>query len=213
LTTLKAELIQKLSVYSEAHPVVTALKKRIATIEKNLTLTAAKQSSNPADDIDALKRQREVLQTRLAEANSKLATARLSERLDEDQKSERLQVIETPSVPQRPLKSSRIKLIAMAFAGAIAAGIGAVVAAEFLDGSIRGPHQLLRVVARPLIVTIPYIKTRAEISRARWRVAFSIASTLVVVSVLIGMATAIVLNLPINLSLLDNLRTGFLTTT
>ena len=88
LTALKAELIQKLSVYSDAHPVVTALKKRIAAMEKTLTHTAetpVKAQSTQADDIEALKRQREALEKRLADANSKLATARLSEKLDREQ--------------------------------------------------------------------------------------------------------------------------------
>jgi len=37
LAALKAELIQKMSIYSEAHPAVTALKKRVAAMEKSLT--------------------------------------------------------------------------------------------------------------------------------------------------------------------------------
>src|SRR6185369_4537096 len=137
LTALKAELIQKLSVYSDAHPVVTALKKRIAAMEKTLTHTAetpVKAQSTQADDIEALKRQREALEKRLADANSKLATARLSEKLDRDQQSERLQVIELPSLPQKPLKSNRLKMVGIAFAAAIMLGIGAVVAAELLNG-------------------------------------------------------------------------------
>ena len=96
LAALKAELIQKMSVYSDAHPAVTALKKRIAAMEKTLSAQIPSKSSDPtqADDIEALKRQREALEKRLADANSKLATARLSEKLDRDQQSERLQVIE-----------------------------------------------------------------------------------------------------------------------
>ena len=40
LAALKAELIQKTSVYSNAHPAVTALKKRIAEMEKTITQQA-----------------------------------------------------------------------------------------------------------------------------------------------------------------------------
>src|SRR5260221_7835362 len=89
LSTLKAELIQKTSVYSDAHPAVSALKKRIAAMEKTLTqpAQAPAQAQTQADDIDALKRQREALEKRLGEANNKLATARLSEKLDRDQQS------------------------------------------------------------------------------------------------------------------------------
>jgi len=214
LAALRAELIQKTSVYSDAHPVVTALKKRIATMEKSLTQstqTPAKAQSTQADDIEALKRQREALEKRLAEANGKLATARLGERLDRDQQSERLQVIESPSLPQKPLKSNRLKLVGIAFAAAAMMGIGTVIAIELLDGTIRSRHQLTGVVARHLIVTVPYMTTRADITRARLKIIFGGVSVVLLVAVLGGLATAAVLHLPIDLSLIDKAVVGFRT--
>ena len=127
LAALKSELIQKTSVYSEAHPAVTALRKRIAAMEKSLAQVPPEPPA-PGDDIDALRRQREALEKRLAEANIKLATARLSEKLDRDQQSERLQVIEAPSLPQKPLKSNKLKMVGVVLAVAAALGIGAVMA-------------------------------------------------------------------------------------
>ena len=214
LAALRAELIQKTSVYSDAHPVVTALKKRIATMEKTLTQSTqspAKAQSTQADDIEALKRQREALETRLAEANGKLATARLSERLDRDQQSERLQVIESPPLPQKPIKSNRLKLVGIAFAAAAMMGIGTVIAIELLDGTIRSRHQLTGVVARHLIVTVPYMTTRADITRARLKIVFGVVSVVLLVAVLGGLATAAVLHLPIDLSLIDKAAVGFRT--
>ena len=214
LAALRAELIQKTSVYSDAHPVVTALKKRIATMEKTLTQSTqspAKAQSTQADDIEALKRQREALEKRLAEANGKLATARLGERLDRDQQSERLQVIESPPLPQKPIKSNRLKLVGIAFAAAAMMGIGTVIAIELLDGTIRSRHQLTGVVARHLIVTVPYMTTRADITRARLKIIFGVVSVVLLVAVLGGLATAAVLHLPIDLSLIDKAAVGFRT--
>jgi protein tyrosine kinase modulator len=212
LASLKAELIQKTAVYSEAHPAVTALKKRIAAMEKTLTQqtpTKVRSTSTQADEIEALKVQREALEKRLAEANDKLATARLSEKLDRDQQSERLQVIESPSIPQKPLKSIKLKLVGMAFAAATALGIGIVVATELLDGSIRGRHQLIGTVASPLIVTIPYITTRADAIRARSKAIFGAFSVVILLAILGGLATAVILNLPLNLTSLGEVAAGF----
>ena len=200
---LKAELIQKSSVYSESHPAVTALKKRIAAMEKTLTQSAqgpAKAQSTQADDIEALKRQREALEKQLADANSKLSAARLSERLDREKQADRLQVIESPPVPQKPVKSARLKLVGMAFVMAAILGIGTVIAAELLDGSIRGRHQLSGVVASQLIVSIPFISTRADIIKARLRLIFGTFSVVILLVALGGLITAIVLGWSVDLS-------------
>jgi uncharacterized protein involved in exopolysaccharide biosynthesis len=201
LGTLRAELAQKMSVYSDAHPAVVSLKKRIALIEKTVQepLPAAAQSRpSPVDDMDALKRQREAIEKRLSEANSKLATARLTEKMNRDQQSERLQVIETPTLPQKPLKSNRLKTVAGAFAAALALGIGSALMAEFLNGSIRGPEALAGLVPASLTTSIPYIQTSGDVIRARARFVFGAFSVLILLAILAGLAAAIVLHLPID---------------
>jgi uncharacterized protein involved in exopolysaccharide biosynthesis len=210
LATLKAELVQKSTVYSEAHPTIVALKKRIAATEKDLAQQVpSKVQSTRADDIEALKRQREALEKRLEEANGKLATARLSEKLDRDQQSERLQIIELPPLPKKPLKSNRIKLVGMAFAAAMALGVGAVVAFEALDGTVRSRHQLSGVIPNPLLVSIPYMTSRADVILARMRVAFAALSTIALLVILGGLAIAVFLYLPLDSSLLQKLAIIF----
>ena len=171
--------------------------------------SSAKAPSTDVDDIDTLKRQREALEKRLADANGRLATARLNEKIDREQQFGSVQVIESPSLPQRPEKSGRLKLVGLAFAAAAMLGIGTVLATELLDGSIRGRHQLLGVVAAPLIVSIPYIETRADILRDRWRIIFGIVSLVLLLAVLGALAAAIVLGLPVDLSSLGKAVAGF----
>jgi uncharacterized protein involved in exopolysaccharide biosynthesis len=205
LSALKAELIQKTSVYSEAHPAVMALKKRIAAMEKTLTQAAqvpAKAQPTQTDDVEALKRQRGVLEKQLADANTKLAAARLSEKLDRDQQYERLQVIESPALPQRPLKSDRLKIAGMALALAAMLGIGTVIATELLDGSIRSRHQLSGVVDSYLVVSIPYMASHSDILRARWRRIFVAVTVIIILAALGGLAAAIVFGVPVDFSLL-----------
>jgi protein tyrosine kinase modulator len=205
LATLKAELIQKSAVYSEAHPVIIALKKRIAAMEKDGAQPApAQPQSTRVDDIDGLKRQRDALEKRLSEANGKLATARLSEKLDRDQQSERLQILELPPLPKKPLKSNRIKLVGIAFAAAVALGIGAVIAAELLNGSIRSRGQLSGIVPNSMIVTIPYMTTRTDVIRATLRGIFGLVSSVILLVVLAGLLIVVFLYLPLDLSLPKN---------
>ena len=209
LAALKAELIQKSSVYSDAHPAVTALKKRIAAMEKSLTTQSTaspKARSTQSDELEAAKRQREVLEKQLADANNKLATARLSEKLDRDHQAERFQVIESPSIPLKPEKSGRLKIVGIGLVLAMAFGAGAVIARELFDSSIRNRHQLSGLVDSHLVVAVPYIFTRSDTIRSRLRLA-SIGLIVAIILVAWGaLASAILFDWPIGVAWSESQR-------
>src|SRR5262249_6606083 len=94
LTELKSDLIQKTSLYSEAHPQVKAIKRKIAALEQ---LIAKTPQASQSKDLDQLKQQRLNVEKSLEEATRKLAAARMGESLERNQQSERLQVIEQPA--------------------------------------------------------------------------------------------------------------------
>lgn len=172
LTKLKMELVDKSSTYSEAHPQVKALKKRIAALEKIVNEEPEESkaaAANTDNGLDVLKQQLTTAETNLDEANHKLSAARLGESLERNQQSERLQVIEQPVVPQKPIKPSRPKLLALAFVLALFAGVGTVVTAESLDKSIHSAQELAGVVDSRFIVAIPYISTQIEARRKKRR--------------------------------------------
>jgi uncharacterized protein involved in exopolysaccharide biosynthesis len=199
LTALKNELAQKSSVYSEAHPAVVALKKRVAAMEKAMTQTpqpkpGATSSQSTQDEIDILKKQRDALQTRLAETNSKLASARISE--TQEQRSESLQVIESPSMPLKP-KSDRKKVAGISFVAALLVAAGSAIGFERLDGSIRRRREVEGLLPASLIVSIPYISTRADDVRTRWRVVAAILVIAIILAAWGALATAVVLKWPL----------------
>jgi uncharacterized protein involved in exopolysaccharide biosynthesis len=165
LSQLKAELIQKSALYSEKHPMIQSLKRQIEALEKVASQPVGPGASS-ATSLEALLAQQESLQKNLDAASSKLMAARLGENLEKDQQSEKLEVIEQPTVPQEPIKPKRLKLSLAALALAFAAGGGLTFMVEMLDKGIRRPSDILSVVNGQLIVSIPYIATLAEL---RWR--------------------------------------------
>jgi uncharacterized protein involved in exopolysaccharide biosynthesis len=209
LSALKLELAQKSSVYSDAHPAVGSLKKRIAAMERVISQPpspAAVETGATDDDIEGLKRQRETLEKRLAEANSKLSGARLSEKLDQQEHSERLQLVEAPSLPQKPVKSNRLKMVGLAFAAAAALGVGFAIGTELLSGTIRTRSQLAGVISSPLIVCIPYLTTPRDVLRSRLRFSAGLLSILVLLTAWAALVAAIAFNIPVNLSWLEQAR-------
>jgi len=103
-------------------------------------------------------------------ATKKLTAARLGETMERNQEAEHLQVIEQPTVPQKPIKPNRPKLFALAFVLAVVSGLAAVFLAEMLDKSIRSVRELVSVVDSHLLVTIPYITTAGEITQRRRKI-------------------------------------------
>lgn len=193
LTQLKSELIQKGALYSERHPVIQSLKKQIEALEKVAAAPAPTNDVTAAASLEAMVAQQESLQKNLDAASAKLAAARLGENLEKDQQSEKLEIIEQPTVPQEPVKPNRLKVLAMAFAAALLGGAGLAVLMEILDKGIRRSNDLLSVVDGQLIVSIPYITTAAE-SRSRRRRIFVFLGALVLV--VIGLLVVAYLFLP-----------------
>jgi len=193
LTQLKADLIQKGALYSERHPAIQSLKRQIEALEKVASAPAPTNDTATAASLEALVAQQEGLQKNLDAASAKLAAARLGENLEKDQQSEKLEIIEQPTVPQDPVKPNRLKVLAMAFAAALAGGAGLAVLVELLDKSIRRSTDLLSVVDGQLIVSIPYIMTAGELRARRRRISVFLGASVLVV---IGVAVAAYLFLP-----------------
>ena len=177
LTKLQEDLAQKSSVYSSEYPAIKALRKKIAAMQALIAHTPPPTATAANSGLVQLEQQAAATEKELEDTNKKLEEAHLGERLERDQELERLEVIEQPVLPQVPIKPNKVKLMALAFALALAAGAGVAFAAELLDRSIRHRHELLGVANGRLIVSIPYISTRAEEFRrkavSRWWAAAS----------------------------------------
>jgi uncharacterized protein involved in exopolysaccharide biosynthesis len=197
LAALRAELAQKSSIYSDIHPDIKSLRQRIAAMERTI---APGSSNNPDPAIDALERQQSSLQKILEASNQKLTAARLGESLERGQQSERLEVIEPPTLPNAPVRPNRLKLLATALGLALAAGAGMVFMAESQDDTIRRVSDLRRVAEPHHFVAIPLIETKAEVRRRKRRRALAIG---LVTSLILTGAVAAWLLLPIDRLIAD----------
>jgi len=203
LATLKAQLLLKSATASEAHPDITALKRKIAALEKLLgatnasaktsqkTAVAANTNASGLDalantnspELDSLETKRTGLREELNKATQKLSAARLGESLERGQHSERLEVIEQPTMPTKPVSPNRPKIFAFVFVAALMAGGGLVFAAEALNQSIRRSTDLFSLVDSHLVVSIPYISTHNEMLRRKSTIWLAIGILMVVVLV------------------------------
>ena len=171
LDQLKAELVSRSGLYSDRHPQIQALKRQIEAMEKAALPVASTNSADPnvSASIEALTAQQEALQKNLDAASAKLAAARLGENLEKDQQSEKLEIIEQPTVPQEPVKPNRPKVAGLAIALALMAGAGLAFVIEISDKAIRRSSDIFSIVDSKLVVSIPYIVTAREVRRRKRR--------------------------------------------
>ena len=201
LASMKADLLQKSSVYSDEFPAIKALRKRIAALQQQIAQTAKQQTSTPGVDIDALQQEQDSTQKDLDEESKKLTAARLGEAMERNQQSEHLQVIEQPIIPQKPIKPNRPKLFVLSSALATVAGFGVVLLAELLDRSIRGTRDLIGVVDSRLLVAIPFIPTAGELARRKRKIIY--LSIFLATFLLVGVAAALYIGIEIDFSWFD----------
>ena len=158
-------------MFSSTHPDVVRLKRQIEALQKFAAQAAQVQSG-----LEALQNQRAAIQKQLEAATEKLSAARLGENLERAQFSERLEVLEQAIVPQRPVKPNRPKLLALVLGLAALAAMGTVALVESMDKTLRGTRDLYATVAPTLIVGIPYIATRQELLRRKFKILLALAA-------------------------------------
>lgn len=187
LAQLKLDLAQKSSLYSDKHPLMQSMKKQIEALEKTIAASAQSSQRNGAAGqdgqsgqvpLDALEAQRDTQQKNLETAAAKLDAARMGELLEKNQQSEKLEVIEQPTVSQQPVKPKRPKLILLSIAAAFAAGGGLVFLLEMIDNSIRRTNDLYKVVDSRLVIAIPYITTKSELRQHKKRTMVAAAAAI-----------------------------------
>ena len=164
LAQLKSELAQKSALYSDRHPAMQALKRQVAAMEQAAALHVSQAGAEGVPmGLDVLEAQQAAVEKSLEAASAKLAAARQGEALEREQQSEKLEVIEQPTLPQEPIRPDRRKIAVLSFLLALIAGGSLAFLIEVTDVSIRRSSEVLGLIDSVLVVSIPYITTNAEL--------------------------------------------------
>jgi len=102
------------------------------------------------------------------EIKAKQLNAGLAEQLEIEEKSVRLTVLDSASLPFLPESPNRPGIILLGVVLAFGAGLGNASFVEFFDRSVRGTHGVRTVVNAPPLAGIPYIENRQD-RRKKWR--------------------------------------------
>ena len=153
---------------------VNAVKKRdelqakFAQYERRLT-----ESPDVERQYHTMARDLESAQLKYQEILSKQTEAQVAQQLETERKGERFTLIEPPQPPEKPISPNRPLIFALGLFLSIALGVGAVVARDTLDASVRGPNDIRWMLQVPALASIPVIVTAADRARRRKMIGYS----------------------------------------
>jgi len=114
--------------------------------------------------------------------------AQLAESMEQRQKGEQFKVLDPAIARLQPAAPNRLKLLLMAVVGSIGLAFGAVLLAEQIDTSFHDLDDLRSFSNVPVLASIPWIVTRSEIRRRRWRMRLAVSATVTGLAVIVGLA-------------------------
>ncbi|WP_368188409.1 GumC family protein [Aestuariibius sp. HNIBRBA575] len=135
----------------------TRYEAQLVEIETSIAATPAN-----AIALEALNRDYDNIQAQYNTAVDRLARASTGERIETLSQGQRVTVIEQPAIPSDPYKPNRKLVAAGGVLGGAFAGMGLIVALEFLSSAIKRPADLVRGMGITPLATIPYMRTRRE---------------------------------------------------
>jgi uncharacterized protein involved in exopolysaccharide biosynthesis len=136
---------------------IEATTAELEELRKNIS-----RSTTNATQLAELERDFDIIQNRYNSAVSNLNLARMSERIEATAQGQRINVIETASVPQIPSGPNRILIAAIGILSGIGLAVGYFFLLEALNWEIRRPAELTERFKISPMATIPYMESRTE---------------------------------------------------
>ena len=101
-------------------------------------------------------------QTKYKETSAKLMEARQAEGLEESQVGEKFTVVDSPQLPEKPVKPNRMAIVLIGFILGLGAGVSLGAVREFTDTSIRTARDVKRITGAPVMAAIPYVQEESK---------------------------------------------------
>ena len=125
-----------------------------------------------------LQRNYENAKAKYQETKSRLLSAREAQDLEQNQISQKLTLVDPPTVPEEPYKPNRMALLLVGAVLSLGCGVGSGSLGEFMDTSMHTPRDLSALTSRPLLAAIPNIQTHRERRRRRMKVLLTVLGVL-----------------------------------
>ena len=135
------------------------------------TALAAAQSRGPAvaQQVSQLQATAEGIRSNLAKVQGNLLNARSASRIVEEQRGERLLLIDPPVMADKPISPNRPQLVAGGIVGGLAVGLVLALLVEVIFRPIRSVGQITAALGEPPLGVVPVLNRRGRRPRSQAR--------------------------------------------
>lgn len=116
---------------------------------------------------------------------SRISDARMSERLETQNKAERFTLLERASLPAEPLEPNRPAIVFLGVVLALGAGIGMAALVDGMDSTVRSFSDLEALLASAPLVAIPYMATSRDVRARRMKNFFATSAFVVSIALVV----------------------------
>lgn len=138
------------------------LAQQVAALQDRIDRTPANQVS-----LDAMNRDYQNLQAQYNAAVQKQSLAASAEQTAVLSKGEKITVVDSATIPDKPIKPRRTMIALGGVAAGMALGAAVILLTELLNRSVRRPRDIVKAFGITPIVTIPYLRTPNETIKRR----------------------------------------------
>ncbi len=197
---LQQKKIELLARYTNDHPIVQGIDSQLKEINGQIAAMNEHIKSLPSVEQNLLRLQREV------KVNTELYTDLLNTaqqlRLITVGKVSNVRLVDTPMLPEKPIKPNRPVVLALALLAGLFLGVVAAFLRKALLGGIDSPEEVEQVAGVPVFATIPHSKKQHELyqqangKQQKVPLLANVSSTDVAVESLRNFRTALQFSLP-----------------
>ena len=179
LAELRAELRNKLGIYTDQHPDVIALKRQIAGLEAQNAQFAEQRLAEAKDALKRLQdmassapllevqmadmnRDYDVLKQKYDELRVRAESARISQEAKTNTDAMRFRIVEPPEVPVAPSGPKRTLFLLAVLCASIGGGVGIALLLSEIDDSFATPQRLREAFDLPLLGSVCWIPSEAD---------------------------------------------------
>ena len=143
------------------------LRAELAQYQNRLNLNPVRE-----EQLAAILRDYDLYAQNVKDLQSKLLQAQQTTSVEEHQEGQQFRLVDPPTLPALPSSPQRLKINLGGLAAGIVIGLALAFLMDSRDRSFHSEKSLSQLFALPLVLSVPLLRTPAEESGRKWKIAF-----------------------------------------